>query len=243
PAEPEQNPFATFAEHVQPLLENLHAEFEKSNLGPILEKIAAEAETAFQPALEEILSHVHSHPFFTGPHAQGHPFAGGRGPFGPCGPGGPFGGSGGPFGGARRGGSCGRRGACGPTSSSDNVEPRWHNVRCDGCNASSFPGARHRCTTCPDFDLCSTCFTSAKDIHNSTHEFESRVHPVTARREQEKARREQEKAQREKDVEEKLEMLRGMGFWEEEKVRELLGRYDGNVERVVEILVREQQKQ
>ncbi|KND00074.1 uncharacterized protein SPPG_04415 [Spizellomyces punctatus DAOM BR117] len=41
------------------------------------------------------------------------------------------------------------------------------------------------------------------------------------------------------ELKSKVEILNGMGFWNNSRIEELLKRYDGNVERVVEVLLRE----
>jgi len=59
-----------------------------------------------------------------------------------------------------------------------------HGVACDGCGASPLLGPRFKCTSCPDFDLCGTCFAK-KPMHEgdcANHEFECKLsaaaHPM-----------------------------------------------------------------
>eukprot|EP01113_Clastostelium_recurvatum_P044798 TRINITY_DN75_c0_g1_i9.p1 TRINITY_DN75_c0_g1~~TRINITY_DN75_c0_g1_i9.p1 ORF type:complete len:568 (+),score=199.82 TRINITY_DN75_c0_g1_i9:205-1704(+) len=54
-------------------------------------------------------------------------------------------------------------------NNNNNAESVHHGVVCDGCDASPITGARYKCTTCPDFDLCSAC--EAKGAHDPTHAF------------------------------------------------------------------------
>ncbi|KAG4063854.1 hypothetical protein PC123_g1389 [Phytophthora cactorum] len=42
-------------------------------------------------------------------------------------------------------------------------------VRCDGCNQSPLRGFRFKCFTCPNYDLCTSCYTS--QTHNMDHPF------------------------------------------------------------------------
>ncbi|OWZ23473.1 hypothetical protein PHMEG_0001640 [Phytophthora megakarya] len=42
-------------------------------------------------------------------------------------------------------------------------------VRCDGCNQSPLRGFRFKCFTCPNYDLCTTCYMN--QTHNTDHPF------------------------------------------------------------------------
>uniref|UniRef100_K3WUM1 ZZ-type domain-containing protein n=1 Tax=Globisporangium ultimum (strain ATCC 200006 / CBS 805.95 / DAOM BR144) TaxID=431595 RepID=K3WUM1_GLOUD len=42
-------------------------------------------------------------------------------------------------------------------------------VRCDGCDQSPLRGFRFKCFTCPNYDLCITCYMGQK--HSLDHEF------------------------------------------------------------------------
>jgi len=44
-----------------------------------------------------------------------------------------------------------------------------HDATCDGCEVHPIMGARHRCTSCTDFDLCTLCVS--KDAHKPQHRF------------------------------------------------------------------------
>lgn len=56
-----------------------------------------------------------------------------------------------------------------------------HFAVCDGCDKQIY-GVRHKCFTCPDWDYCSDCYKSAKEIHPG-HRFapiyEALAEPVT----------------------------------------------------------------
>ncbi|KAI8841766.1 hypothetical protein BC829DRAFT_402136 [Chytridium lagenaria] len=220
--------FEKFSENLEPLLEQLKTEFEKSNLGPIFEKIATEAKTNLEPALNDIFSNIHRsfanaqnasnvppNPFF--------PFA--QPPFtraSPCH--------------SQRGPRCGRFARpsfehptfpFAPASSEDSTwPPRWSGIVCDSCDAKSFSGARHKCSNCPDYDLCAGCYPSANVLHDASHTFVKVRHP------------------REKLMEEALQRIRELGLVyddaSEAKAKEMLVRYGGNADRVVEILLREE---
>ncbi|EDR04006.1 uncharacterized protein LACBIDRAFT_295117 [Laccaria bicolor S238N-H82] len=47
--------------------------------------------------------------------------------------------------------------------------PGEHQCNCDGCGQSFFTGARYKCTTCYDYDLCEQCYKSNK--HDMGHPF------------------------------------------------------------------------
>ena len=47
--------------------------------------------------------------------------------------------------------------------------PGEHQCNCDGCGRRTFTGARYKCTTCYDYDLCEQCYKSNK--HDMGHPF------------------------------------------------------------------------
>eukprot|EP00928_Gymnodinium_smaydae_P004384 TRINITY_DN1149_c0_g2_i1.p1 TRINITY_DN1149_c0_g2~~TRINITY_DN1149_c0_g2_i1.p1 ORF type:complete len:359 (-),score=50.30 TRINITY_DN1149_c0_g2_i1:43-1119(-) len=51
-------------------------------------------------------------------------------------------------------------------------QQRHYGVICDGCQARDFAGARFRCLSCNDFDLCSACYLRREAIHPH-HRFEA----------------------------------------------------------------------
>jgi Zinc finger, ZZ type len=54
------------------------------------------------------------------------------------------------------------------------VHPR---VVCDGCERNVI-GNRYKCTSCPDFDLCNTCFASVAEHHDARHAFQQFKLPI-----------------------------------------------------------------
>ncbi|GAB7351616.1 hypothetical protein MBLNU459_g2231t1 [Dothideomycetes sp. NU459] len=55
-----------------------------------------------------------------------------------------------------------------------------HNAICDGCDKSIF-GIRHKCFSCPDYDLCSECIKNARHTH-PRHRFATVYDPIPMRR-------------------------------------------------------------
>jgi len=49
---------------------------------------------------------------------------------------------------------------------------KW-TIICDGCN-STIEKDGFKCTNCPDYDLCSECYTKKNELHDSNHEFRDR---------------------------------------------------------------------
>lgn len=55
-----------------------------------------------------------------------------------------------------------------------------HNAVCDGCDKKIF-GIRHKCFSCPDYDLCSECIKNARHTH-PRHRFAALYDPIGMRR-------------------------------------------------------------
>jgi hypothetical protein len=57
-----------------------------------------------------------------------------------------------------------------------------YGVTCDSCGQSPIVGRRHKCSACPDFDLCERCKaqndSSNGQIHDSSHTFSAVAAPV-----------------------------------------------------------------
>ncbi|CAJ1455806.1 unnamed protein product, partial [Effrenium voratum] len=49
---------------------------------------------------------------------------------------------------------------------------RHFGVICDGCSERDFQGTRYRCTSCQDYDLCSSCHAQRSQLHPD-HSFEA----------------------------------------------------------------------
>ncbi|KYQ91936.1 hypothetical protein DLAC_07176 [Tieghemostelium lacteum] len=46
-----------------------------------------------------------------------------------------------------------------------------YHITCDVCLQSPILGDRYKCTMCPDFDMCSSCFGNKTKIHDPNHQF------------------------------------------------------------------------
>ena len=59
-------------------------------------------------------------------------------------------------------------------------QPDWMvhpHVICDGCD-KNLRGFRYKCGSCPDYDLCSTCFEKVESYHNAKHAFFQMKTPI-----------------------------------------------------------------
>ncbi|KAJ3022267.1 UNVERIFIED_CONTAM: hypothetical protein HDU68_009236 [Siphonaria sp. JEL0065] len=52
-----------------------------------------------------------------------------------------------------------------------NTQVIWDEINCDICTEKPLMGTRYKCATCPDFDLCETCYKNLDKAHHSTHKF------------------------------------------------------------------------
>eukprot|EP01006_Ploeotia_vitrea_P048762 TRINITY_DN67269_c8_g1_i1.p1 TRINITY_DN67269_c8_g1~~TRINITY_DN67269_c8_g1_i1.p1 ORF type:complete len:1492 (+),score=177.50 TRINITY_DN67269_c8_g1_i1:52-4527(+) len=52
----------------------------------------------------------------------------------------------------------------------------WNQVQCDGCDQVPLMGARYKCETCDNWDLCGSCFQRAAQLHDPTHKY-LQMHP------------------------------------------------------------------
>ncbi|KAJ1569645.1 hypothetical protein HK405_012018 [Cladochytrium tenue] len=219
------HPFQSFFENIRPHLAELKEEFVKSNMGPTMEKIAKEAKESLEPALKEAFESARQQSDF-GPFAFGPGFQRG------CG-----GGFSHPWANWRNsqagsdGWSFGRRGQAGPLA--DPAERVWVGVVCDGCGESGFHGARYRCEDCRDFDLCQACRDGEAGAAHARFGPPGRPH--------DRLRRMQLPDDATED--DAIAALLEMGFPDNGVVRDLVRRYGGSVERVVELLAREQAQQ
>lgn len=69
--------------------------------------------------------------------------------------------------------------ACGSTGGNASPEAAMHRkVVCDACGVSPICGPRFKCSTCPDYDLCGSCYLRKDDLHDREHQFDCVTHPA-----------------------------------------------------------------
>lgn len=68
---------------------------------------------------------------------------------------------------------------CKPPATKDKRPERPVAYKCDACK-QLIAGTRHRCMTCPDFDLCEACYTAGAPVfeHSPIHRFMHVEHPI-----------------------------------------------------------------
>lgn len=68
---------------------------------------------------------------------------------------------------------------CKPRNVKKVPSQRALSYKCDSCK-NRIAGTRHRCMTCPDFDLCESCYTTGFPIsnHSPVHRFMHIEHPI-----------------------------------------------------------------
>ena len=63
------------------------------------------------------------------------------------------------------------------------MDQRIHNdIGCDGCNMNPIVGIRYKCSTCPNYDLCSNCmdkYDLNKLNHPKDHLFNRFANPIS----------------------------------------------------------------
>ncbi|EKM50962.1 uncharacterized protein PHACADRAFT_262870 [Phanerochaete carnosa HHB-10118-sp] len=59
----------------------------------------------------------------------------------------------------------------GPSSSGE--ASAHYGIHCDGCRTNPIVGVRYKCSTCDDFDYCSSCMIMFRGAHNPHHVFKS----------------------------------------------------------------------
>lgn len=57
-------------------------------------------------------------------------------------------------------------------------EPVHVNVRCDVCLAAPIIGHRWKCSACPNYDMCNSCYTQRREAHHVEHSFIHIVSPT-----------------------------------------------------------------
>ncbi|KAH3824260.1 hypothetical protein DPMN_126093 [Dreissena polymorpha] len=57
-------------------------------------------------------------------------------------------------------------------------------VKSDVCNVSSIRGTRWRCSSCPDFDMCSNCYEDKRRMHDISHPFVEKEYSTKRTKEQ-----------------------------------------------------------
>ncbi|KAF9515301.1 hypothetical protein BS47DRAFT_1341989 [Hydnum rufescens UP504] len=71
----------------------------------------------------------------------------------------------------------GKESAPAPVPQNGRQSTMAHHATCDACG-DSIHGVRHKCSKCPDYDMCSLCYTIYRGAHRLEHKFNAYCNPA-----------------------------------------------------------------